>query len=134
MRNVYTKQIKINRQKAWRLKVALENGMFDMFHQCPKCDSRNISDYMDEDVYKVRRLNQKPHWHYVCFDCGTEDTIYYCTTYIKADTPFHQALHAHFEHEMPYNMATGDVGDPDEWIENQLEDLGFFDKPITGGY
>ena len=80
MRNVYTKQIKINRQKAWRLKVALENGMFDMFHQCPKCDSHNISDYTDEDVYKVRRLNQKPHWHYVCFDCGTEDTIYYCTT------------------------------------------------------
>ena len=54
--------------------------------------------------------------------------------YIQADTPFHQALHAHFEHEMPYDMATGDVGDPDEWIENQLEDLGFFDKPITGGY
>jgi hypothetical protein len=75
-----TRKMKLNRQKAWRLKVALENGMFDMFHQCPKCNSSNISDYMDADVYKVQKLNQKPHWHYVCFDCGTAETIYYCTT------------------------------------------------------
>mgnify|MGYP003118539722 FL=1 len=75
-----TRKMKLNRQKAWRLKVALENGMFDLFHQCPKCNSSNISDYMDADVYKVQKLNQKPHWHYVCFDCGTAETIYYCTT------------------------------------------------------
>ena len=75
-----TKQIKVKRHKAWRLKVALENGMFDMFQQCPKCDSHNISDYMDADIYKVQKLTQKPHWHYVCFDCGTDETIYYCTT------------------------------------------------------
>lgn len=75
-----TRKMKLNRQKAWRLKVALENGMFDLFHQCPKCNSSNISDYMDADVYKVQKVNQKPHWHYVCFDCGTTETIYYCTT------------------------------------------------------
>ena len=55
-----TRKMKLNRQKAWRLKVALENGMFDLFHQCPKCNSSNISDYMDADVYKVQKLHQKP--------------------------------------------------------------------------
>jgi len=31
-------------------------------------------------------------------------------------------------------MATGDVGDPDEWIENKLENMGFWRTPEDGGY
>tara|TARA_R100001129_G_scaffold182032_1_gene162060 strand:- start:251 stop:493 length:243 start_codon:yes stop_codon:yes gene_type:complete len=54
--------------------------------------------------------------------------------YIESGTPFHQALHEHYEHEMPYDMAKGKIGDPDGWVEERLEDIGFFDNPITRGY
>lgn len=69
------KQIRIN---AWAAKSLLQYGYFKMFQECPGCGSHNISDYVDGDVYQVRRFNQVSHWHYVCFDCSTAATVYHC--------------------------------------------------------
>ena len=54
--------------------------------------------------------------------------------YVQSGTSFHDALYSYYEPDMPYNIAKGRVGDPDDWIEQKLEDMGFFDNPITRGY
>ena len=54
--------------------------------------------------------------------------------YLETGTPFHLALCSYFEPQMPYEMAKGRVGDPEDFIEQRLEEMGFFDKPITRGY
>ena len=53
--------------------------------------------------------------------------------YVESDTPFHQALYELIETEMPYFVAKGRIGNPDDFIDLRLQDLGFFDKPVVRG-
>ena len=54
--------------------------------------------------------------------------------YLATGTPFLLALCSSFEQDRPYEMAKGRVGDPEDFIEQRLEEMGFFDNPITRGY
>ena len=54
--------------------------------------------------------------------------------YVQSDTPFYHALYTYYQAEMPYGVVKARDGDPAAWIEDSLEDIGFFDEPITRGY
>jgi hypothetical protein len=54
--------------------------------------------------------------------------------YVKANTPFYEALYVYFKPQMPYEVVKARTGDPEDWIEQKLEDMGFFDNPITRRY
>ena len=49
------------------------------------------------------------------------------TREFDTDSPLYLAIHALYEHEMPYEMATGDIGDPTEYIIEQLTRDGAWD-------
>ena len=46
--------------------------------------------------------------------------------YIDTHSPFYDALLRYFRPAMPYEIYKGRKGDPADWIEYRLEELGFF--------
>ncbi len=54
--------------------------------------------------------------------------------YIRGDSKFYEALYEFYQDEMPYGVQKARDGDPEEWIENKLDDIGFFDNPRQGRY